>query len=112
VLRSKLGEITVDTDVVDARGGGLAATVGFLLNVVVLLLSPDRRDSPLFLDETFAFLAADRLEAMARFLRELVDKTGIQIFLVTHTPALAVYADLIYHLDQVNGETKVKRLTE
>jgi DNA repair ATPase RecN len=107
VVRSHIGDTTVDTDVMEARGGGLAVTIGFLLNLVVLLLAPDRQETVIFLDETFAFLSEDRHEPMAQFLRELADKTGIQIVLVTHTPALAAYADTIYRFSQHNGVTTV-----
>lgn len=108
VVRSTFNGSTVDTEVMDGRGGGLAATVGFLLRVVILLLSRDRQDTVLFLDETFAFLSEDRHPAMAQFLRELTDKTGIQIIMVTHTPALAEHADRIYRFDQTGGVTRVK----
>jgi DNA repair exonuclease SbcCD ATPase subunit len=107
VVRSHIGDTTVETDVMEARGGGLAVTIGFLLNLVILLLAPDRQETVLFLDETFAFLSEDRHEAMAQFLRELTDKTGVQIVLVTHTPALATYADRIYRFTQTNGVTSV-----
>lgn len=107
IVRSTIGSTAVDTDVMDGRGGGLAATVGFLLRVVILLLSRDRQDTVLLLDETFAFLSEDRHAAMAQFLRELTDKTGVQIVMVTHTPALAEHADRIYHFEQRDGATTV-----
>jgi DNA repair exonuclease SbcCD ATPase subunit len=110
IVRSRLGDTTVDTDVLDGRGGGLAATVGFLLRLVILLLSPDRQDTVLFLDETFAFLSEDHHPAMAQFLRELTDKTGVQIIMVTHTPALAEHADRVYHFEQRQGATVVRAM--
>lgn len=110
IVRSSIDGETVDTDVMDARGGGLAVTVGFLLQVVVLLLSKHRQDTVLFLDETFAFLSEDHHAAMAQFLRELTDKTGIQVIMVTHTPALAEHADTVYRFELHNGATKVTEL--
>lgn len=107
VVRSNLGDTVVETDVMDARGGGLAATVGFLLRLVILLLSRDKQDTVLFLDETFAFLSEDRHPAMAQFLRELADKTDVQIIMVTHTPALAEHADRVYRFALTDGATQV-----
>jgi DNA repair exonuclease SbcCD ATPase subunit len=108
VVRSTLDGSVVDTDVMDARGGGLAAIVGFLLRVVVLLLSRDRQATILIMDETFAHVSAEYEPRLAEFLRELADKTGIQIVLVTHSDAFSDLADCRYRFELVNGVTVVK----
>jgi len=101
----------VDTPVMDARGGGLAATIGFLLRVVILLLKNGKdKDNILILDETFAHVSDEYLEGVGEFLRELVDKTGIQIVMVTHQPVFGEYADAVYRFTAVNGKTKVETL--
>lgn len=110
VVRSTLGDTVVETDVMDARGGGLAATVGFLLRLVVLLLSRDRQDTVLFLDETFAHVSAEYEPRLAEFLRELVDKTGVQIIIVTHSDAFSDLADVRYRFELQNGMTKVREV--
>lgn len=107
IVRSTLADgTTVDTPVMDARGGGLAAVVGFLLRLVVLLLSPDKRPI-LPLDETFAHLSREYEPRMAEFLRELVDRTGIQIIMVTHSDAYGDAADVRYRFTQKDGITHV-----
>lgn len=108
IVRSHLGNITVDTDVMDARGGGLAAVVGFLLKVVVLLLSDQRR--VLLLDETFAHVSAEYEPRVAEFLRELVDKAGVQVIMVTHSDAYAEAADVRYRFNTRAGITQVTAL--
>lgn len=106
VVRTQIGDDPpIDTDILDARGGGLAATVGFLLRLVVLLLSADRQDTVLVLDETFAHLSAEYEPRLAEFLRELVDKTGVQIILVTHSDAYSDVAHARYRFDLVDGVT-------
>lgn len=90
---------TVDTDVLDARGGGLAATIGFLLRLVILLLSRTRQDTILFLDETFAHVSADYLPRLIAFLKEIVEHTGVQIVMVTHEEQFVIAADTVYRLD-------------
>lgn len=111
VIRSTLGNgTTVDTDVMDARGGGLSATVGFLLRVVVLLLSANRQDTVLFLDETFAHVSAEYEGRLAEFLRQLVDQTGIQVVMVTHSDAFTDLADVRYRFRLDNGITKVDQV--
>jgi DNA repair exonuclease SbcCD ATPase subunit len=109
VIRSQLDGTTVDTDVLTARGGGLAATVGFLLRLVILLLSRHRQDTILFLDETFAHVSADYTPRLVEFLKDLADKTGVQIVLVTHDEAFLDAADTIYRFELVNGVTKVRK---
>jgi ABC-type thiamine transport system ATPase subunit len=110
VVRSVVDGEVVETPILEARGGGVAAVAGFLLRTVVLLLRKDVRPV-MFLDETFAQLSADYEPAMADVLRELVDKTQLQIILVTHSTAYDDVADKSYRvsLDQ-KGKTKIESL--
>lgn len=110
VIRSTMDDgSVVETDVMTARGGGLAATVGFLLRLVILLLSRQRQDTVLFLDETFAHVSAEYLPRLIEFLKDLVAKTGVQIVLVTHDESFLDAADTIYRFQLVNGVTKVTK---
>ena len=98
----------VDTPVMDARGGGLAATIGFLLRVVILLLRNGKdKENILILDETFAMVSAEYLDGLGEFLREIREKTGIQIILVTHQPEFTEYADRVFRFTTENGRTVV-----
>lgn len=111
VVQSRLDDGTVvETDVLDARGGGLAAVVGFLLRLVILLLSKHRQDTVIFLDETFAHVSAEYLPRLIEFLKELVTKTGVQIILVTHEPAFTEAATTGYFFELRGGVTQVKPL--
>lgn len=108
LVRTTLPSGVVDTPVMDARGGGLAATVGFLLRVVVLMLRTQGRGSQLLvLDETFAHVSEDYLPGIAEFLRQVVDHSGVQIILVTHQETLVENADTVYRFSSVEGKTKV-----
>ena len=109
VVRDTYSDGTIqETSVMEARGGGLAATIGFLLRLVVMLLSNrDGRDNILILDETFAHVSAEYLEPLGEFLREIKEKTGVQIIMVTHQPEFIDYADTVYKFSQENGKTKV-----
>lgn len=113
IVRSTLDDgREIDTDVMAARGGGLAAVIGFLLRLVVILLSPERGVRRiLFLDETFAHLSKEYVPLMADFLRELVDKTDIQLLLVTHQDEFIDSADKCYRFSLgADGWTEVERL--
>lgn len=109
IVRTTLGDTFIETPVLDARGGGLAATIGFLLRVVVLLLSSGtKQDNVLILDETFAHVSDEYLPPLGEFLRELVDKTGIQIIMVTHQPEFMEYSDKSYRFSIHEGKTEVR----
>lgn len=100
IVRSELPNgVVIDTDVMNARGGGLAAIVGFLLRLVVMLLKTDtNQDNFLVLDETFAHVSDEYLPPLREFLRQIVDKTGVQILMVTHQPEFVEAADKVYRL--------------
>lgn len=112
VLRSRLADGTeVDTPVMDARGGGMAAVVGFVLRLVVLLLTPGARRI-LFLDETFGMVSKGYEPRVADFLREVADKAGVQIVLITHSDAFSDVADQAYELALgPDGATVARELT-
>ena len=84
VLRSRYGDTEIDTPVLEARGGGMAAVVGFVLRLVVLLLTPGARRI-LFLDESFGMVSAEYEPRVAEFLRQVADKAGVQVVLITHS---------------------------
>lgn len=111
VIRSTLADgTTLETGVTDACGGGLAAIVGFLLRVIILILDAGRHgETVIFLDETFGHVSADYEPRLAEFIRELVDKTGIQIIMVTHSEAFNEAADTRYRFTRgSDGATKAK----
>lgn len=109
LVRTTLADSVVETPVMDARGGGLAATIGFLLRVVVMLLGTGtKEENILVLDETFAHVSAEYLPPLGEFVREIVDKTGIQIVMVTHQPEFADFADRVYRFSTLDGKTQVQ----
>jgi DNA repair exonuclease SbcCD ATPase subunit len=114
VVRTHLPDGTeFETDVMNARGGGLAAVVGLLLRVVLILLtraSGKKAPDVLVLDETLAHLSREYLEAAGQFLRTLCDSTGLQLIIVTHQHELVEFADVSYRLRlDANGATVVTK---
>ena len=94
------GGNTITTSVMDARGGGVASVIGFLMRVVILLLAANGRDILLLCDETFSMVSDEYLDKVAEFVRELVENTGMQIVLVTHQPVFLEYADKAYRFSK------------
>lgn len=95
---------TLETSIMDARGGGLAAVAGFLLRVTVLLLTKNVRRI-LVADEPFAMLSEEYLAPMADFLAELCERTGLQLVLVTHQMEFADAADRVLRIEKSGPNT-------
>lgn len=109
MIRSDYGGTVTETPVLEARGGGIAAVVGFVLRLVVLLLTDEVRRF-LALDETFVHVSDSYAAAVAEFLREVADKARVQLLLITHSPVYADYADVRVRL--VLGPDGVTRVYE
>ena len=109
VIRSKIGSETFETPILEARGGGVAAVAGFLLRLIILLLHKEARPV-LFLDESFAQLSVEYEQGLADFLRELVDKSPVQILMVTHSTAFDDVADIAYRFSLVSGHTEIVKV--
>lgn len=109
VVRSVYGDRVVETPVMDARGGGLAQVIAFILRVVVLLLTPRKVRRWMVLDESFGMLSAEFEVRLAEFIRALCDSADMQVFLVTHSDAFYQAADVRYRLELgVDGYTHVR----
>lgn len=100
----------IETDVMEARGGGVAAIIGFILRVVILALGPDSQRRFLLLDETFGMVSEDYQEPLSALLRRLVDDTGLQVLLVTHAPKVGLDADQVYRFSHDGDRTVASAL--
>lgn len=105
---SQYGNERIATPVMSARGGGVAAVSGFLLQVVVMLLT----DAPkvLFLDETFAQVSAEYEPQLAEFMSQLADNLGLQIVMVTHSDAYEGHADASWRISIKDGKTQAVKV--
>jgi hypothetical protein len=108
-LSSFMGEDEIETDILSARGGGVAAVTGFLLRVVFILLHKAPR--VLFLDEYFAQVSENYEPRLAEFIDTLCTEYGVRIVLVTHSqnPVWSDYADSVYTSKMVDGETLLEK---
>jgi DNA repair exonuclease SbcCD ATPase subunit len=108
-IRTHLDDTAIETPVLESHGGGLAAIVGFMLRVTVMLLDKSEdKAKVIILDETFGMVSDEYLDPLAEFIRDLVDKTDIQVILVTHQPEWSDYADKTVRFGIKNGSTFVR----
>ena len=107
LLVSETGAEPLETAILEARGGGVAAVAGFLLQAVLVLLLPNTTPL-LFLDEVFSQVSEEYRPALSQFIKELTERTELQVVLVTHSDEFVTDADRVYRFSQHNGVTKVE----
>lgn len=110
-ITSTLNGQDVTTDIINARGGGVAAVTGFLIRLVILLLMKRDTDPFLILDESFAQVSEEYAPRLAEFIKELTEKTNVQIIMVTHSDGYAESADTHYRVSKKNGLTQAALAT-
>lgn len=89
-------------DVLDSFGGGIVNIESFLLRIITLFqtkLSPF-----LFLDETFSNLSEEYVENCSLLLKNLCEKLGITIFLITHNELMLSHADKVYKASSIRNK--------
>lgn len=96
VLIEEDGELWVPKD---DYGIGLSDMVGFVLRIVLIHLEQPRKIDTLILDEPFRFMGS--LSPLAGMLmKEISEKLGLQIIILTHDEALASIADVKYMVER------------
>lgn len=92
-----------DTDPAQEEGGGVTDIV----SVTSFLALGDllyENFAPLFLDEPNKYLSKEYSEKMAAYLKDIIDYTGKQMFLVTHDEHLKTIGDASFKMTKI-GKT-------
>ncbi len=88
-------------------GGGVADSVSVPLKMMVLKGS--ETGDILILDEAFKHADSDVVERVGEFLKEISNRLGIQVILITHHESILQYAEKGFHLVNNTGEVKVEK---
>ena len=96
-----------EMDPMEASGGGVVDVVAFALRVALLCMWAEPCRKTLVLDEPFRFVSEDLQESVARMMKQLSEDLGIQVLMVTHSPALAAAADRTFRVKKTKGITEV-----
>jgi len=89
-------------NVLESFGGGVVNIESFLLRIITLFqtkLSPF-----LFLDETFSNVSEEYVENCSLLLKNLCEKLGLTIFLITHNELMLSHADKVYKASSVKNK--------
>ena len=89
-------------------GIGVLDIVSFALRCVCYTLIEPQPEPILIVDEPFRFISGiEQLERAEAMVKKLSDMLGIQIIIVSGKQALTEYADKIFAVEMINGESKV-----
>jgi hypothetical protein len=87
----------IETDIVDGEGGAMEDLVAVSLRISMLHLYTPLQEGPLFLDESSRYMAKDEtVRSLGEFLKEISEKTGRQIILISHDAEIFQYADKVF----------------
>ena len=90
-----------------AAGGGAVDVASFALRVACWSMYRPRSRNVLVLDEPFRYLSTDLLPKAAEMLKQISDKLGLQILMITHSEELAQEADRMYRISYCQGVSSV-----
>jgi DNA repair exonuclease SbcCD ATPase subunit len=98
---------TVDGDPLQSYGGGASAIISLVLRLAVM--TKMNMGNLLLLDESMAFLADTYVPNAGSFMRQLSERTGINILMVTHNKEYLNYAHTAYEGEN-KGSFKLRKL--
>jgi ABC-type lipoprotein export system ATPase subunit len=69
-----------------------------------------KRAKIIFLDETFAAVDSDYIEPLSLLIKELCEKLGLSVLLVTHNRGFLEFADHSYRASLKNKEAEINKI--
>jgi DNA repair ATPase RecN len=94
---------------VRTHGGGILAPISLVFRVLTNMFANHLQ--LIALDESLVHVSSQYQEPTAQFIRNLCEKLGIVVVLVTHQPTFAMYAHQNISIDQTpSGHTYVKNI--
>jgi len=93
----------------DEMGGGIIDVLSFALRVVFWSLSHPRTRPIFVLDEPMKYVGkGELLDRAGKMIKEISNKLGIQMVVVTHEPQLAEIADRAWQIEHDGEKSRVK----
>lgn len=108
IISTGSGDMVVETEATDARGGGVLDVAAFLIRCVMLVLYRPALSRVLVLDETFKHLSRNHLPRAAELVQRMSEKLGIQIILVSHKDEFAEVAERVFDVSIREGITSIR----
>jgi DNA repair exonuclease SbcCD ATPase subunit len=90
-------------------GGGVSDSISVPLRLLILLGSR-QTDKVCVLDESYKHVDPERIELVAKFIKEISHKLNMQIVLLSHHEAMQETADVIFQIQDVGGKATLKKM--
>ncbi len=91
----------------DGFGGGVSDSIAVPLRLLVMLGSR-QTDKVAILDEAYKHVDPDRIETVANFIKDISNKLGVQIILLSHHDIMQNVADKVFQISDNNGKSVLK----
>lgn len=95
----------------DDQGGGIIDVISFALRVVLYSLERPRSRNVIILDEPLKW-TGKLMSKAGEMIKEVSNRLGLQVILVTHEPELAEIADKAFVVEQKDGISRVSVIGE
>ena len=95
-------------DILNSYGGTIADIVTFPLRVSLLLKWEPALSKIIVMDEAFKFVSVADQEALAEFVKQISEKLGLQILLVTHSQTIASKAHKVFTVAKSGSVSEIK----
>ena len=96
-----------ETDPLEGSGGGVVDIVSAVLRAAYVMHTQPALRRLLVLDEPFRHVARAHSSGVGYLLRELAEKGGLTVLIVTHSEAVAEEAHQVYRAEMNDGVTSV-----
>jgi DNA repair exonuclease SbcCD ATPase subunit len=97
-------------DPLTASGVGAVDVAAFALRIASWSMSTPHSRNTIILDEPFRFLSKNYQEQASLMLKEISQKLGIQMIIISHEEALTENVDAIFQVSIKKGISDVKRI--
>jgi DNA repair exonuclease SbcCD ATPase subunit len=97
-------------DPLTSSGVGAVDVAAYALRIASWSMSVPHSRNCIILDEPFRFLSENYQEQAAMMLKEISNKLGIQLIIVTHEPTLTTAADRVFNVSIKKGISNVKQV--
>lgn len=100
----------MELDPLTASGVGAVDIASFALRIASWSMQRPHTMNTIILDEPMKCLSAEYHERASQMIKEVSDKLGLQILMISHNETLAASADRTFRVSMKNGRSIVKKV--
>ncbi len=109
---TKINDQVIKTRPQDSRGGGVVDVVSLAIRIAMIEYGSMNINGPIILDEPAKHVSDDYIVQVAEFLKQISTTFKRQVIIITHNKHLNEIADKWFHVDMVDGVSRVNSEAE